>query len=68
MSWSNIQATLNYSGQPNVSTTLTTQDYPDAISAAQNVIARNGFWTNTSVGGPLNQFVPASAILFLTIS
>lgn len=68
MAWSNIQATLNCSGQPNVSYTITTTDYSDAVSTAQNVIARNGFWTNTSVGGPLNQFVPASAILFLTIS
>jgi hypothetical protein len=68
MPWSNIQATLNCSGFPNVSTTLTTQDYPDVLSAAQNIAQRGGFWTNTSVGGPLNQFVPASAILYLTIS
>jgi hypothetical protein len=68
MAWSTVTATLNYSGQPNVSTTLTTSDYGDAVAQAQNMIQRGGLWTNSSVGGPLNVFYPASAILYLTIS
>jgi hypothetical protein len=69
LAWSNIQATLNTTGLPNVSYTLTTSDYPDALTQAQNMIkVQGGFWTNTSVGGVQNQFIPATSILFLTIS
>lgn len=66
MAWQNVQATL-IGGVVNVSTTLTTSDYPDAISSVQ-ALGQRGFWTNTAVGGVQNQFVPATSILFLTIS
>jgi hypothetical protein len=68
MAWSTITATLNYSGQPNVSTTIVTSDYPDAQSAAQLIVKNGGFWSNSAVGGPLNTFYPATAILYLTVS
>lgn len=69
MAFSTVQMTLNTSGLPNVSATLTTSDYQDAVLQVQNALkSGGGLWTNTSVGGPLNQFVPATAILYVTVS
>jgi hypothetical protein len=69
MSWSTITATLNTSGLPNVSYTISTSDYPDILTQAQNMVAvQHGFWTNTSVGAVATQFVPATSILYLTVS
>ena len=68
MSFSTLTLTLNYSGQPNVSSTLLTGDYPSAVAAAQAIVKNSGIWVNTSVGAANTQFIPSSAVLFITIS
>jgi len=67
VSFSNLQITLNTSGLPNVSSVLVSSDYPSAAAAVQ-AIKNNGLWVNTTVGGANTQFIPPSAILYITVS
>ena len=65
MAWSNVTCTLV--GGANVSTTLTTTNWPDAQQQVAAMGVR-GFWfTNTAAGVIYNQFVPPTAILTLTV-
>jgi len=68
MSYSTITATLNFSTQPNVSTTLVTSDYPSAAAAVQGIVKSGGFWSNVTVGGPMNTFYPITSVLYVTVS
>lgn len=68
MSYNTITLTLNNSAVTNVSYTIATSDYQDAVSQTQAIMKNGGLWTNTSVGGPLNTFYPASAVLYVTVS
>jgi hypothetical protein len=65
MSWSNVTATLI--GGSNVSTTLTTTNWPDAMSQV-TAMGLRGFWiANAAAGIVYNQYIPATAILSLTV-
>jgi hypothetical protein len=68
MSFSNLQLTLNYSGQPNVSSTLVTSDYASAAAAVQGLAKNGGYWTNSTTSGVNDRFIPVSSILFVTVS
>ena len=68
MSFSTLTITLNYSGQPNVTSTLTTSDCPSATAAAQLIAKNGGYWTNSTSSGLNDRFIPASAILYVTVS
>lgn len=60
MAQSTLTLTLNYTGQPNVSYTLATADFPDAVTATQ-LLVKNGLWVG-------NIFYPATAILYVTVT
>lgn len=68
--WQSVTLVVNTgSGNANVSSTLTTSSLTDGQQSIQNSIRNGGFWIqNTAAGLIHNQFIPATAILAVTIT